>query len=242
MDEKLTKDEKKALRQEEWKTKAQEEQKRKFWKAVALWSFGGILLVLAIWALVIFSSGTTTQSSTTIAMPKVTAKDFQTHPTGAKATLTEYADFECPACKAYYPVVKQLQQDFGSKLNVVYRFFPLKTIHPNAVNSAKAGYAAALQGKFWEMHDKLFDTQDSWAPLSNPEPTFLGYAKALGLNVPLFQKDYEAATTESFVNDMYNGDVAMGLNATPTFFLNGKEITNPQSYQDFKTLIQNALK
>lgn len=242
MDEKLTKDEKKALRQEEWKTKAEEEQKRKFWKTVALWSFAGILLILAIWALVAFSSGTTSQSSATITMPKVTAKDFQTTPIGATVTLTEYADFECPACKAYYPVVKQLQQDFGTKLNVVYRYFPLKTIHTNAVNSAKAGYAAALQGKFWEMHDKLFDTQDTWAPLSNPEPTFLSYAKDLGLNVPLFQKDYEAATTESFVNDAYNSDVAMGLNATPTFFLNGKEITNPQSYQDFKTLIQNAIK
>ena len=242
MEEKLTKDEKKALRQEEWKTKAQEEQKRKLYKTIALWSFGGLLLVLALWALAAFSSGTQQQSAATLTAPKVTAGDFQTNPLGAQVTLTEYADFECPACKAYYPLVKQLQQQFGSKLNVVYRFFPLKTIHPNAINSAKAAYAASKQGKFWQMHDKLFDTQDTWAPLTNPEPTFLAYAKDVGLNVSQFQKDYEAPTTDTFVNNAYNADVAMGLNATPTFFINNKEITNPQSYQDFVKLIQQALK
>lgn len=241
MEPKLTKDEKKALRQEEWKEKADKERKNKLWKAVFYWSLGGLLLVLGLWALVVFSSGTPTSSTT--ASPAVTKNDFQTQPAGAKVTLTEYADFQCPACKAYYPLVKQLQSDFGIKLNVVYRFFPLKTIHQNAINSARAAYAASLQNKFWQMHDKLFDTQDSWATLSDPESTYIGYAKDLQLNTDQFKKDYEADTTLTFVNTAYDNATAIGLNSTPTFFLNGKMLTsNPQSYSDFKKVIQDAIK
>lgn len=218
------------------------EKKRAFWKAVALWSLGGMLLIVALWVLVTLSSGTTSQPTATLTMPKVTKDDFQTGSASAKVTLTEYSDFQCPACKAYYPLVKQLQKDFGDKLHFVYRFFPLKSIHQNAVNSAKAGYAASLQGKFWEMHDVLFENQDEWATLADPEQTFVGYAKKLGLNADQFKTDYEAGTTLVFVNNAYDKDTAIGLNATPTFFLNGKQMANPQSYADFKKAIEDAMK
>lgn len=235
----LTKDEKKAIRQQDWKDTMDKEKKQRFWKAVALWSLGGMLLVAALWALVVFSSGGN-QPASSIKLPAVSASDYQTTPE-AKVALVEYADFQCPACKAYYPLVKQLQTTYGDKLNVVYRFFPLKTIHQNAVNSAKAAYAAGKQNKFWEMHDKLFDTQDTWATLPDPEATFLGFAKDLGLNTDQFKKDYEDGNTLVFINNAYNADTAIGLNATPTFFLNGKQIENPQSFDAFKKLIDQAL-
>lgn len=239
MEEHLTKDEKKALRHQEWEEKAEKERKSQLMKTISYWAFGALIVALGIWALIVFSQGTTT-STASIKIPALTSKDFQSNP-GAKVTLVEYADFECPACKAYYPVVKQVQAQYGSKLNLVYRMFPLKTIHPNAVNSGKAAYAANLQGKFWEMHDKLFDTQDSWAGLPDPESTFISYAKDLGLNTDQFKKDYEASNTDTLVNNSYDQATNIGLNATPTFFLNGTQI-QPASLADFTKLIDNALK
>lgn len=241
MDEKLTKDEKKHLRQEEWREKADKEQKKRLYQTIGAWSFGGLLVVLAIWALVVFSSGSSSLSSASLKQPPVTAKDFQSNP-GAKTTLVEYADFQCPACKAYYPVVKQLGKDYGTKLNVVYRMFPLKTVHQNALVSARAAYAASLQGKFWEMHDTLFETQDSWATLPDPESVFVGYAKELALNTDTFKKDYESQSTSDFVNNSYDGATNVGVNSTPTFFLNGKQLENPAGYTDFKKLIDQAVK
>ncbi len=257
MEPKLTKDEKKALRQEEWREKADKERKNRVYKIIAIWSLGGMLLILALWALVAFSTGTTTSSSgPTLTAPKVTSSDFQSNPnpstsSGKIVTLIEYADFQCPACKSYYPIVKQIQTMYGTRLNFVYRFFPLKSVHQNAVNSAKAAYAAGLQkdasngasqGKFWEMHDRLFETQDSWATVTNPESIFLGYAKDLGLNNDEFKKDYEAQATADFIDQSYSNDTAMGLNSTPTFFVNNKQIDNPQSLDDFKKLIDEAIK
>ena len=242
MEEHLTKDEKKALRQEEWKEKIDKERKNNFYKTIAAWSFGGLLLVLAIWALVAFSKGSTTTSTTPdIKSPAVTSNDYQSNPSSARLTLIEYADFQCPACKAYYPIVKQLQADFGQNLNVVYRFFPLKTIHQNAINSAKAAYASGIQGKFWEMHDKLFETQDNWATVLDPESLFTQYAKSLGLNTSQFTKDYEASSTNDFVNSSYDSAVNLGLNSTPSFFLNGSLIQNPAGYQPFKILLGDSL-
>lgn len=83
----------------------------------------------------------------------------------AKAVLIEYSDFQCPACQVYYPVVKQLTEELGNEILVVYRHFPLTTIHPNALPAAKAAEAAGKQGKFWEMHDMLFDKQSEWSAL-----------------------------------------------------------------------------
>lgn len=242
MEEKLTKDEKKAIRQEEWKEKADRERKMGLYKTIGYWSFGGLLVILAIWGLAAFSSGNSSTSSTTLKAPAITAEDFQTGPSTAKATLIEYADFQCPACKAYYPLLKQLEIAEQGKVNFVYRMFPLKTVHQNALSSARAAYAASKQNKFWDMHDKLFINQDSWANLSDPENTFISYAKDLSLNTDQFKKDYESDASFTYVSNAYSAATNLGLNGTPTFFLNGKQIDNPQSYQAFKDLVDGALK
>lgn len=243
MDEKLTKSEKKEIRKQEWHNELESERKKKLFTTLFLWGFGALLAVLAIVGLIAFSSNNSSNSSpSAITMPKITEKDYTQGPKNAKATLTEYSDFQCPACKAYYPVVKQIQKDYDGKLLFVYRFFPLPSVHKNAYASAQAGYAAGLQGKFWEMHDKLFETQDSWAQLPDPTATFTSFAKDVGLNVDQFSKDQSSDAAKKFVTDSYNADIALGLSGTPTFFLNGKLIANPNSYADFKKQIDNALK
>jgi protein-disulfide isomerase len=160
----------------------------------------------------------------------------------APVILTEYGDFQCPSCGAIYPVIQQAQKDFGDKLAVVFREFPLSEIHPNALAAAYAAEAAGKRGKFWEMHDLLFERQKFWENEQNPDSKFADYADTLGLNKDQFAKDYQSDEIHKKVeNDRAMGNKA-GINATPTLFLNGKAISSlPQSYAELKQKITDAL-
>ena len=243
MEERLTKDEKKKLRQEEWKKELNADRKKKLRNKLLTWGIGAAILVFAVWFLVTIVNQPSSSSTPTdnITMPKITSTDISDGPKNAPLQLVEYADFQCPSCKLYYPIVKQLQKDFQGKLLFVYRFFPLSNIHPNAVNAAEAALAANKQGKFWEMHDKLFDTQTDWAESNTARNTFVQYATQLGLDKDQFTKDFNDPATEKFIKDAENADLDLGLNGTPTFFLNGKEIALPNGYDAFKQLLQGQL-
>lgn len=159
----------------------------------------------------------------------------------APVTLLEYSDFQCPACAAYEPFVNNLHKDFPDTLKIVYRYFPLTTIHKNALISAKAAEAAHKQGKFWEMHDQLFEHQNDWAKTENPTEVFQTYAQTIELNLDQFNTDL----TDTSTNNAVTSDGEMGTKAnipgTPSFFLNGKKIENPQSYEAFKKLVDDEL-
>lgn len=160
----------------------------------------------------------------------------------AKITLTEYSDFQCPACGAYYPIVKQLSEEFGDRVKFSYRQFPLTDIHRNAFSAALAGEAAAAQGKFWEMHDLIFGHQDSWSRSGNTFSIFRTYAVSLGLDLAKFEADYRSSKSADLVNADYAGGVSLGVNSTPTFFINGEKILrNPRSYDEFKSLLASYL-
>ena len=154
-------------------------------------------------------------------------------------TLVEYGDFECPFCEEAYPVVKQTVSQFNDQISFQFRNFPLVSIHQNAFAGARAAEAAGLQGKYFQMHDLLYDNQNQWAQSSNPTTYFNQYAKQLGLNVTQFKKDYGSTA----VNDAINADMAagnkLGVNATPTFYLNGKQINlNPEDQSSVKAFAQ----
>lgn len=214
-------------------------------KEIGIW--GGIitLLIGGLWLLItaVNNSPSPTNPST-IKIPAISQTDFVNDPllaTGsAKITLVEYSDFQCPACKAYFPLVKQLEKDFKGQLLLVYRFFPLIQTHKNALISSQATYAASLQNKFWEMHDLLFENQDSWTNI-DPKETFINYARDLKLDVEKFKKDLDTDTTKQFVTDSLNKGTEIGISYTPSFFLNGRLIQNPPSYDAFKILIQDEL-
>lgn len=238
--ENLTKDERKALRKEEWQEQLKKEERNKMLTKVG-WIGGGIILVIAaFWAIVNFTGSSSPSEQLIPNMPPVTSKDLQTGDLKSKVTLTEYADFQCPACGLYHPVVKQLLKDFKGKIHFVYRTFPLTQVHQNAIASALTAVAAANQGEFWEMHDMLFEHQDAWNTVQNPQSVFDGYAQQLGLNRDQFHKDIADLKTKKFIMDEENAGLAIGVNSTPTFFLNGKQITTPQGYDAFKQVIQNA--
>jgi protein-disulfide isomerase len=159
----------------------------------------------------------------------------------SSVTLVEYGDYQCPFCEQYYPVVKQIQNEFNDQIFFQFRNFPLVSIHQNAFAGARAAEAAAAQGKFWEMHDALYETQKQWSESGDPVPFFKQYAQQLGLNVAQFNKDYAS----SKVNDAINADMAAGnklkINGTPTFFLNGKQIQVNASADSFEKQIKEAI-
>jgi len=142
-------------------------------------------------------------------------------------TLVEYGDYECPICEAYYLPLKQAVAQNINDIHFQFSNLPLTAIHQNAFAGARAAEAAALQGKFWEMHDKLYENQNDWVSSTSPLDLFSQYAQAIGLNVSQFKQDYAS----SKVNDAINADLAQfdkthQEKATPTFFLNGKFLSN----------------
>ncbi|MEY3470711.1 MAG: hypothetical protein RLZZ223_61 [Candidatus Parcubacteria bacterium] len=174
---------------------------------------------------------------------EVTDEDTYLGNKNAKVTLVEYSDFQCPACKSYESIIKQLLDSYSpDDLRIVYRHFPLRSIHPNADLAAQAAEAAGEEGKFWEMKDLLFEKQSEWAKEKDPRGLFGAYAKAIGLDVAEFDEDLKSDDdSKERVEKDYQSGVAIGVNSTPTFILNGVIIKNPQTVDEFKALIDAEL-
>lgn len=170
----------------------------------------------------------------------VTEQDHVRGAVGAKVTLVEFGDFQCPACGAYEPLVRKVEADNAGVLQVVFKHFPLTQIHQNALLAAKASEAASLQGKFWEMHDILYDKQTDWSGTLSARDAFISYAKTIGLDVPKFTQDLNSQAIEDKIIAEYKEGVNLGVQGTPTFFLNGKKLENPSSPEEFNKLIQDA--
>ena len=134
----------------------------------------------------------------------------------APVVLVEYGDFECPHCGAAYGVVKKLEQDLPDTLAVVFRQFPLVNVHPHAQLAAEAAEAAGAQGRFWKMHDLLFEHQDALAPAD-----LMKYAAALHLDLKRFASDLSGHVFLCKVQDDMKGGLQSGIKGTPTFFING---------------------
>ena len=156
----------------------------------------------------------------------------------AGVTLLEYGDFQCPVCGQYYPILKQVKAKYGDQIKFQFRHFPLVSIHQNAFAGSRAAEAAGLQGKFWEMHDQLFENQQQWSQASSPVSFFKQYAQRIGLKAGQFEKDYAS----SKVNGAINADMAAGnklkITGTPGFFLNGKKVEVSQSLAAFEKVIE----
>lgn len=239
--EKLTKKERKELKKQEWQEKIKKQEQNRRFKKFGIWAAVAVILVAAVFGLFQLANSPQVTKTSSGRLPEITKDDPTTGTPSAKVTLVEYADFQCPACAAYHPMVKQILTEFNGKIYFVYRYFPLTTIHQNAMISAQSAYAAGLQNKFWEMHDMLFQTQNSWANSSKARETFIDYARKLDLDIDKFTKDIDSGEAKKFINDTYSKGLAIGVNSTPTFFLNGEKIQNPRTYDDFKKLIENEI-
>ncbi len=158
----------------------------------------------------------------------------------AKIKLVEFSDFQCPACLAVLPFVNKIKADYPDQVQIIYRHFPLPQ-HQFGREAAKIAEAAGQQGKFWEMHDKLFETQNEWSGLSDVKPFFLDLAKQLGLDENKVQQTRDDEAIQAGITDDIAEGQRLGVNATPTFFLNGRKL-NLRNFSDLNTGIENELK
>jgi protein-disulfide isomerase len=158
----------------------------------------------------------TTQWTSELTLPVDDARDHIQGPADAPVTLLEYGDYECPFCGAAYPIVKEVQSRMADRLRFVFRNFPISTSHPHAERAAEAAETAASQGKFWEMHDLLYENQ---AHLDDPD--LHRYAEELGLDVQAFDDDLVSGAHAGRVREDFMSGVRSGVNGTPTFYVNG---------------------
>jgi protein-disulfide isomerase len=185
---------------------------------------GGIIVILgAFFVINQNSSNNKSASQNTNSTAQATNNVMGENAKGV--TLVEYGDYQCPVCGLYYQTTKSVVDKLKSDIKFQFRNLPITQLHPNAFAAARAAQAAAVQGKFWEMHDQLYTNQSSWASSTAPLAFFKTYAKAIGLDMTKFEKDYSSTAT----NDAINADIAEFNKtgeqvATPTFFINGKVV------------------
>jgi protein-disulfide isomerase len=174
------------------------------------------------------------QHAPRLAIP-VTERDHAQGLADAPVTLVEYGDYECPYCGKAYPIVKEIQQALGDRLRFVFRNFPLNTIHEHAGVAAQAAESAGAQGKFWEMHDLLYEHQEELDSADLRQ-----YALKLGLEVYQFDADLSGEKYATRVREDFRGGVRSGVNGTPTFFINEFRYNGDYTFQAMLAALEAA--
>ncbi|MGB7158539.1 MAG: thioredoxin domain-containing protein [Tepidisphaeraceae bacterium] len=169
-----------------------------------------------------------------LTMP-VSERDHAQGPPDAPVTLVEYGDYECPYCGKAYPIIKRLQKAMGERLRFVFRNFPLNTIHAHASVAAQAAEAAGAQGKFWEMHDILYEHQDTLA-----DHDLHAFALKIGLEIYKFDADLSSERFAKRVREDFQSGVRSGVNGTPTFFINDLRYDGEKDYDALLAALDDA--
>jgi protein-disulfide isomerase len=177
----------------------------------------------------------TAQREAALTLPVTDARDHIQGQPDAAVTLVEYGDYECPYCGAAYPIIKEVQARMGETLRFVFRNFPIATTHPHAERAAEAAEAAASQGRFWQMHDLLFENQQRLR-----DQDLSAYAEELGLDVELFDKDLAEHVHARRVREDFMSGVRSGVNGTPTFYVNGARYDGSYELETLLAALERA--
>lgn len=203
--------------------------------------FWGIVLVLIVAVIFGIFKLSNEGKRTTDDPFEITSQDHVKGNRDAAVTLIEYSDFQCPACRGYFPLIKKLNSDFPDNLRIVYRHFPLTSIHPHAIPAAKASEAAAIQGRFWEMHDLIFDNQSNWTNSSDVEEIFESYADILKLDLEKYRADFDSKAVSRKVSSDRALALRQNLRGTPSFYLQGRRLENVNDYTTLKGIIEQEI-
>jgi len=176
-----------------------------------------------------------TQWAAILTMPVTEDRDHIQGLANVAVTLVEYGDYECPYCGAAYPIIKEVQSRMGERLRFVFRNFPITTSHPHAEQAAEAGEAAAVQGRFWQMHDLLYENQ--WRLR---DQDLRAYAEKLGLDVEPFDKELAEHVHAARVHEDFMSGVRSGVNGTPTFYINGTRHDDSYEIETLLAALQRA--
>ena len=161
----------------------------------------------------------------------------------AVVTLEEFGDFQCPPCRQLSGEIKKLEGEYNSRVGIVFRHYPLSSMHQQAFEAAQAAEAAGLQGKFWEMHDLLYARQEEWSEKTNARQLFTGYAELINLDVEKFSRDFESPQIKERIQaDLRRGD-SINISGTPSLFVNGREIpSESMTPEGIRKTIDSALR
>jgi protein-disulfide isomerase len=163
-----------------------------------------------------------------------------TNTSDTKINIVKYSDYQCPACKYYVSIEEELKDAYGDDISITTKHFPL-SMHEFAQVASRAAEAARAQDKYQEMHDMIFAGQEQWAR-GNAEGMFIGYARALDLDVEKFRNDMNSADMQRIVMADKREGLELNVNSTPTFFINGVKVErNPRTAEDFVTIIESIL-
>lgn len=185
------------------------------------WGFLAVLAVVFI-GIIIFSGR---NDPNKVSSAKPTNHVIGSTVSGVK--LVEYGDYQCPACGAFYATTKAVQEKYNDQILFQFRNLPLTSLHPNAFAAARAAEAAGIQGKYFQMHDMLYENQNSWVSSQNPISFFTAYAKSLGLDTTKFKTDFDSIAVNNSINaDLNAFDKTGEPKATPSFFLDGKPLSS----------------
>jgi len=165
----------------------------------------------------------------------ITAHDPVRGPAEAPVTLVEFSDYQCPFCGRVTPTLRRLRETYGERLRIVWKDFPLDN-HPNAQKAAQAAWCAGEQGRYWEYHDQLFANQPSLG-----DEALKGYAEKVGLDPAAFRECFESGRYEDRVKQGMADGVALGVDSTPTVFINGRRVTGAQPYEAFAKVVEDEL-
>lgn len=227
-----------------WEKVLKKQQRSEMLKKIAIWGAIVIVCVAGLGTLVKFADKSTSNNSIpqeVANLPAPKSTDIIVGDENAKVIITEYADLQCPACASVNPLTNQVLDEYKGKVKLVYRFFPLRGIHKNALISGQAAYGAWRLGKFSEMKDLLYENQPSWENLNDPRETFIEYAKEIGLDSGKFQTLMNSDEAKNAVLEGEKEALGLGLNSTPTFFIGNRKFS-PRGLEDFKQLIDEELK
>ncbi len=166
----------------------------------------------------------------------------QTGDPHAKVVIVEYSDFQCPSCALVEPTIHSLLETYKGKIRLIYKYYPLTKVHPNAMPAAHAADCAADQKKFWPYHDRLFDTQKAWAPLANPTTSFMAIAQDVKLDIPQFTSCYADPSRVTGIEQDAKEGAVREVAATPTFFVGDDRLVGQVFMTDGARSIEKALR
>lgn len=198
---------------------------------------GSLLLIIGVgWWLSSSTNAPTSQAQLAASAEQLVPNDAWTKGASesARFTIVEFSDFQCPACAAAAPAVRTLVEQYPDDVRLIYRHFPLRSIHQHAVTAAKAAEAAGAQGKFWEMHDALFAQQSEWSLKGNAQENMRAIAESLGLDMTQYDEALQSAAVAQRVTDDEDAAAALNLNSTPSFYLNGEKMDLPAIVQKLR--------
>ena len=212
-------------------------------KNTIIFTIASIVIIFGFLYLVFATSNSPVEVKTYQSAKKINKNDHVKWSQDKKTLLVEYSDFQCPNCKVWGDFFKQQNlsnnpdfEKIKEKVTFIYRHFPLSN-HKNALPSSYAAEAAGLQGKFYEMHDLLFETQTDWSELKDSKNFFIFLAKSLKLDVEKFKRDMNSSTVKKKVEDDKNSGIKANVNSTASFFLNGVYLDKLNSTQDLINIL-----